>query len=123
MRSRGAKFEKELSARRKLLNTIVTPVGYVNVAHFVYRNSPGIVELTIARAEASPGGDKLTRGGKPLYAVVFTIGNQKISIGLENKAGGTIKLTVSLALFTPLIQELTLSGEDTRLATASPRCW
>src|ERR1700730_9024518 len=81
-----SKFHQELALGGQLLDTMVLPVGDVDVAILIERDAPGLVELTVAAAGTAALADELPVRREDLETVVAAVDDDDVAVLLDGQA-------------------------------------
>src|SRR4051794_31257036 len=80
----AAEAHQRLALGRQLLDTMVAPIGDVDVAVLVEGDAPGLIELPRRLARLTAFTNELTVWAEHLQAVVSTIGDDNVAILLDD---------------------------------------
>src|SRR5262249_14951787 len=99
--ARSAKHKLQGAVRTELLDTVVAPVGNVDLPIAIHGNTPGHVELAGARAAFAPLQQELTVPGEFLHPVVHGVHHVDMALRIEGQTRGTVELSRTAALLAP----------------------
>src|SRR4030095_17071777 len=90
--SRSSKHKLERTVRAEFLDTIIAPVGNVDLPIVIHRNPPGHVEFARTSAAFAPLVHELAVPGEFLHAVVHGIHHVEMALTIKGQSGGAVGL-------------------------------